>query len=160
MKLWRAFFSGFDGLLFLAMLGLTFFGLVTMYSHVGDNEYFNRQLIWIGVAVGFFFMALIPDYRFLRAGNTTFYLYLGVFASLVLVLFVGEEVLGAKSRFDFGFFSLQAADPAKLVLIILLAKYFAKRHELIGDIKHTIISGLYTFGFSFCFFCSLTLDQR
>jgi rod shape determining protein RodA len=55
--------------------------------------------------------------------------------------------LGAQSRFNLGFFSLQPADPAKLVLIIVLAKYFSKRHELIGDFKHIIISGLYTLVF-------------
>lgn len=63
---------------------------------------------------------------------------------LVLVLFFGEDILGARRRFDFGLFSLQASDPAKLILIMVLAKYFAKRHELIGDFKHIIISGLYT----------------
>jgi rod shape determining protein RodA len=55
--------------------------------------------------------------------------------------------LGAQSRFDFGFFSLQPSDPAKLVLIAVLAKYFSKRHELIGDFKHIIISGIYAFLF-------------
>jgi rod shape determining protein RodA len=38
---------------------------------------------------------------------------------------------------------LQPSDPAKLVLIIVLAKYFAKRHEMIGNFKHIIISGAY-----------------
>jgi len=66
---------------------------------------------------------------------------------LVLVLFVGEITLGAQSRFDLGFFSLQPSDPAKLVLIAVLAKYFSKRHEQIGDFKHIIISGLYTLVF-------------
>jgi len=53
--------------------------------------------------------------------------------------------MGAQSRFDLGFFSLQPADPAKLILILVLAKYFSKRHELIGDFRHIIISGLYAF---------------
>jgi rod shape determining protein RodA len=54
--------------------------------------------------------------------------------------------MGARQRFDLGFFSLQVSDPAKLILIALLAKYFAKRHELIGDFTHVIVSGLYTLG--------------
>jgi rod shape determining protein RodA len=62
---------------------------------------------------------------------------------LLLVLVIGEITLGAQSRFDLGLFSLQPSDPAKLVLIIVLAKYFAKRHELIGDFKHIIVSGAY-----------------
>ncbi|MCU0678444.1 MAG: rod shape-determining protein RodA [Candidatus Pacebacteria bacterium] len=141
----RVFFRSFDPLLFGAMLFLTFMGLVTMYSYQGDNFYFNRQLIWITLACLAFLVALIPDYRFLRTGNTTFFLYLTSLVSLVLVLFIGEITLGAQSRFDLGFFSIQPADPAKLVLIIVLAKYFAKRHEHIGDVRHIIISAIYAF---------------
>ncbi len=140
----QTLFSGFDGILFGAMLCLSVFGLVTMYSHVGENSFFNRQIIWIFFVSLAFFLALVPDYRFLRTGNTAFYLYLVTVVMLVLVLFFGEDILGARRRFDFGLFSLQVSDPAKLVLIMLLAKYFAKRHELIGDFKHIVISGLYT----------------
>ncbi len=139
----RTLFGGFDLTLFLAMLGLTTMGLVTMYSHVGDNSFFDKQIIWIITASVFMLLAIIPDYRFLRTGNITFFLFLATIASLVLVLFIGEITLGAQSRFDLGFFSLQPSDPAKLVLIIVLAKYFAKRHELIGDFKHIIVSGFY-----------------
>ena len=127
------------------MLFLTTLGLVTMYSYQGENFYFNRQLIWIAVACGAFLITFIPDYRFLRTGNTTFFLYVTIVALLILVLFIGEVTLGAQSRFNLGFFSLQPADPAKLVLIIVLAKYFAKRHEHIGDVRHIIISAVYAF---------------
>lgn len=141
----RVFFQSFDIILFGTVVLLTSLGLVTMYSYQGDNLYFNRQLLWIGVALGAFFLALLPDYRFFRTGNTTFFFYVGIVLALILVLFIGEVTLGAQSRFDLGFFSLQPADPAKLILIIVLAKYFSKRHELIGDFRHIIISGLYAF---------------
>ncbi len=141
----RVFFRSFDTLLFGAMLFLTALGLVTMYSYQGENIYFNRQLLWIAVALGAFLIAFIPDYRFLRTGNTTFFLYVTIVALLILVLFIGEITLGAQSRFNLGFFSLQPADPAKLVLIIVLAKYFAKRHEHIGDVRHIFISAIYAF---------------
>ena len=142
----QTLFSGFDGLLFMAVTSLSLLGLATMYSHVGGNEYFNRQLVWICISTILFFIVMIPDYRFLRTGNTTFYLFLGTIALLIGVAFFGEDVMGARQRFDLGLFSLQVSDPAKLVLIILLAKYFAKRHELIGDFTHVLVSGLYTLG--------------
>jgi rod shape determining protein RodA len=143
-RFFHTFFSGFDIILFVSMISLTLLGLATMYSHVGENTFFNRQLIWIIVSTVVFFIVIIPDYRFLRAGNTAFFLFLGIILLLVGVAFFGEDVMGARQRFDLGFFSLQVSDPAKLVLIALLAKYFAKRHELIGDFKHVIVSGLYT----------------
>jgi rod shape determining protein RodA len=143
MNSFRAFFGGFDPILFFSALGLTLTGLFTMYSHVGDNDFFNRQLFCIVIAIIALFIAMIPDYRFLRTGNIAFFAYILTIISLVLVLFFGEVTLGAQSRFDLGIFSLQPSDPAKLVLIIVLAKYFAKRHELIGDFRHILISGVY-----------------
>ena len=134
-----------DPVLLGATFLLTLLGLVTMFTFEGENVFFTRQAIWIGVACAVFFAALVPDYRFLRAGHVTFFLFLGSVALLVLVLFFGETVKGAQSRFDLGFFSVQPSDPAKLVLIALLAKYFSKRHEVIGDFKHILISGAYAF---------------
>lgn len=142
----RTLFAGFDPILFFCALSLTLLGLVTMYSHVGDNGYFERQLIWVGLAVVGLLVAIIPDYRFLRSSNTAFVLYVTMIGLLILVLFVGEVTLGAQSRFDLGFFSFQPADLAKLVLIIVMAKYFAKRHEMIGAFSHIIISGIYALG--------------
>ena len=138
-------FRGFDGWLFGGAMFLTLLGLVTMHTHVGDNFFFNRQLIWIGLAIVGMCLAMIPDYRFLRTGNLAFFGYVGIVGLLVLVLFIGEITLGAQSRFDLGLFSLQPSDPAKLMLIIILAKYFAKRHELIGDFRHIVVSGIYAF---------------
>lgn len=143
MNFLRNIFAGFDPWLFGAALALSLIGLITMYTFQGDNGYFERQIWWICLSVMVFMVAMIPDYRFLRGGNITFYFYVLTVFSLVLVLFIGEVTLGAQSRFDLGFFSLQPSDPAKLVLIAVLAKYFSKRHELIGDFRHILVSGVY-----------------
>lgn len=143
IRRFRYVFGGFDVWLFAAIVLLSLLGLVTMYTFQGDNSYFERQLIWLGASIAVFFLALVPDYRFLRIGHTTFILYVGIVALLVGVLFFGEVVKGAQSRFDLGLFDLQPSEPAKLVLIAVLAKYFSKRHVLIGDFRHIIISGLY-----------------
>ncbi len=143
MRTLLALFRGFDPYLAGACILLSGMGLVTMYSFVGDNLFFQRQIVWIGLAILIMFLAMLPDYRFLRVGNTTFWIYVFFLFLLVLVLFVGEVTLGAQSRFDLGFFSLQPSDPAKLALIAVLAKYFSKRHELIGDFRHIVISGVY-----------------
>lgn len=145
MRALRALFGQFDAWLFSAAVLLTCAGLLTLYTFEGSNFFFERQLVWIALALLALVIALIPDYRFLRSGNTTFVLYIGIVLLLVLVLFFGETVKGAQSRFDLIFFSLQPSDPAKLVLIAVLAKYFSKRHELIGAFRHILISGAYAF---------------
>ena len=143
MRAVRTLFSGFDIYLAGSALVIAFFGLVTMYTYQGDNFFFNRQLVWIGVSVVGMLLALIPDYRVLRLGNTGFYLYLIGLLSLLLLFVFGDVTLGAQRRFDLGFLAFQPSDPIKLIIIILLAKYFSKRHTVIGDFRHILVSGLY-----------------
>lgn len=147
MRALRSLFTGFDPFLFGSALLLTLMGLATMFSFEGENAFFYRQMIWILVSSVIMLLAMVPDYRFLRVGNTTFYLYTFFLGLLILVLFIGEVTLGAQSRFNLGFFSFQPSDPAKIMLIIVLSKYFSKRHEMIGDFKHILISGVYAFLF-------------
>lgn len=143
MRTLRTLFAGFDPILVGAATLLSLLGLVTMYSYLGDNGYFERQIIWIVIALVGMCLAAIPDYRFLRTGSASFLLYVVTVGLLALVLVIGEVTLGAQSRFDLGFFSLQPSDPAKLALIIVLAKYFSKRHIEIAHFKHILVSGLY-----------------
>jgi rod shape determining protein RodA len=51
--------------------------------------------------------------------------------------------MGARAWFSLGPVAFQPADPAKLVLIALLAKYFSRRHTAIRNFRHIIVSGLY-----------------
>ncbi len=140
---WRNFWQSFDWLMFGAAVLLTTLGLMTMYSFQGDNHYFEKQLIWLGVAIAAFFVAMIPDYRFLRVGNSTFYIFLASIFLLLLIPIFGSETLGATQRLHFAFFAFQPSDLARLVLVIVLAKYFAKRHEQIGSLRHIFASGIY-----------------
>jgi rod shape determining protein RodA len=145
MRTLRMLFSGFDAPLYASALCISLFGLVTMYSFVGGDSYFSKQILWIIVAGFCGVLASIPDYRFLRTGNGVFFAYVLTVLLLILILLIGEVTLGAQSRFDLGFFSFQPSDPAKVVLILVLAKYFSKRHVEIGDIRHIIVSGIYAF---------------
>jgi len=64
---------------------------------------------------------------------------------LALIFVLGSVVKGATTRFNLGFFFVQPADPAKLILVAVLAKYFARRHIEIKHIRHIIVSGCYAF---------------
>ena len=118
-----------------------------MYSFTGSESFFYRQLIWVAISFVAFFSLSFVDFRFLRKTSPVVAVYSAAAAGLLLVLILGSTVKGAKSWINFGFFSFQPADLAKLALIIVLAKYFSKRHVEIANIKHIFISGLYTFVF-------------
>lgn len=134
-----------DWALFLSALAIALIGLVTMHSFASENPFFERQIVWLIVAVGVFFIASQLDYRFLRRTWPIAALFAAAVVSLGLVYVFGEVVKGAQSRFSLGAFAVQPADPAKLVLIALLAKYFARRHVEIADIRHILVSGFYAF---------------
>lgn len=135
--------AGFDWPLTTTATILSVLGLVTMNSFTGDSAFFIRQLMWIVVSLGVMLAVSKMDARILYRSSVIVGIYLLSLASLVLVLFFGTTVLGAQNRFDFGFFAFQPSDPAQLVLILVLAKYFARRHMEIGHFKHILVSGAY-----------------
>ncbi len=137
--------SGIDWVLFAATIPLLGAGLMTMNSFTGDSGLFVRQLIWIVVAFGIFFTLSFVDFRFLRKTWVSVALFVVSCSLLAALFFVGKISHGAASWFHLGFFSFQPADLIKLVVIIVLAKYFSRRHIEIANIRHIIVSGLYAF---------------
>lgn len=142
----RYIFGHIDWVLFAAALSISLLGLVTMrpFANAAD-AFFDRQLFWIAIAVGVFFLTSIPSYGFLRRTPVIVALYAATIALLSALFVFGVIVKGAQNRFDLGFFAVQPADPAKLALILLLAKYFARRHIVIKHIRHVLVSGGYAF---------------
>jgi rod shape determining protein RodA len=114
-----------------------------MNSFTGESYFFEKQVIWITVTPLLFFSLSLIDFRFLRQTQVIVSLYAGTVAILLLVLFFGSIVKGAQSWFDFGGFSFQPSDPAKIILILVLAKYFTRRHVEIAHIRHIFVSGFY-----------------
>jgi rod shape determining protein RodA len=134
-----------DWILFLAILPIVGAGLVTMNSFVGNNAYFEHQLVWVGVALCVFFFVSSIDMSFLKRTNVIMILYAIVIGLLGLLFILGTISKGAQSWFNLGGFSIQPIDPAKVILIIILAKYFSRRHVEIADIRHIFVSGVYAF---------------
>jgi rod shape determining protein RodA len=62
---------------------------------------------------------------------------------LLFLFILGQVSNGAQSWFNFGGIFLQPVDMMKLVLILVLAKYFSRRHVEIKNFKHIFISGFY-----------------
>ncbi len=141
----KIFSSGVDWLLVLFILPILGAGLITMNSFMGESYLFNHQLIWIGISFSVMLLFSFLDFRFLKRTDLLVSLYLLFIGLLVMLFLFGHTSGGAQSWFDFGSFSFQPSDMMKIVLILMLAKYFSRRHIEIGNIKHIFISGLYAF---------------
>jgi len=132
-----------DWILFMALIPILLGGLFTMNSFSGDNPFFTRQIIWISISIIFFFFISQFDFKFLRRTGVVISLYT-ISAALLLFLFLtGAIFSGAQSWFNFGLFAFQPSEFSKLILIILLAKYFSRRHVEIKNIRHILVSGIY-----------------
>jgi len=140
----RAFFiRQYDWLLIVPAVLLSFIGLVTMNAFTGHSVFFERQALWILAGVCAMIAVSFVDVRSLYRTSIIMALYLGTLAALVLVLLFGTVVMGAQNRFDLGWFALQPSDPAQFVLVLVLAKYFARRHVEIAHLQHIVVSGAY-----------------
>jgi rod shape determining protein RodA len=132
-----------DWIVYMMTLPILGAGLISMYSFSGGNSYFFRQLIWIPLAIVVSFAVSFIDTRLLRRSSVIVLLYVGMVFLLGLLFVLGSAWKGAQGWFNLGFFAFQPADIMKLVLILVFAKYFSRRHVEIAHIKHIIISGLY-----------------
>jgi rod shape determining protein RodA len=150
-----SFFSNLkiDWIMFFSVIIISFLGLLTMSSFVSADTFLKKQIIWLLISIIVFFILSFVDYRFLNKTNVVTTIFL-VSLSLLFALFVlGHTAKGAESWFQIGGLSFQPSDPIKLVLIILLAKYFSRRHVEIANIRHILVSGFYALSiFTLVFF--------
>ncbi|MBP9763157.1 MAG: rod shape-determining protein RodA [Candidatus Pacebacteria bacterium] len=144
-NIFKRLIGGIDWILVSAMLMLSLAGLVTMSSLGGNSIFFDRQIIWLAVSFGVFFTFSLIDFKFLRRTQVIMWIFVISVAVLGSLFFIGTISKGAQSWLNFGLFNVQPAEVVKLVLILLLAKYFSRRHVEIRNVKHIIVSGAYSF---------------
>lgn len=141
-------FGKIDWLLFASVIPLAIFGLLTMkglaLSAVEGNDYFFwRQLLWLGIGIIAFGSVLLFDVKFFEKNTIALLTLWAVSVVAIALLFFTSSVRGVQSWFHFGAFSFEPVEPVKLALIFILAKYFARRHVEISLWRHVLISAAY-----------------
>ncbi|MCS6806588.1 MAG: rod shape-determining protein RodA [Acidobacteriota bacterium] len=119
--------TDFDWWLLLMALALAGFGIVEIHSAQPEEGYWYRQTIWVSLGLVGFFAVTFLDYR--RIVARAWSIYGMAIALLILVLFVGVEVNGARAWFRFGFFNFQPSELAKLATILAVGGFIAKVRE-------------------------------
>ncbi len=128
-----------------AAFTLSVLGLLTMASFTEGDPFAGRQAVWIGVGIIAFFAASLADWRFLRRSGVAGGIYIALLLPLLVLVIAGQTVQGARSWFDLGAFALQPVEFIKIGLIIVLAKYFSRRHTEIRNVRHILMSAFYAF---------------
>ena len=131
-----------DPVLFVSVLLIAVFGISAM-SSLDGNIFVTKQFLWLTIATVVFIVSSFVDYRFLRRSAVVTSLFIGVSVILGVMFAIGSSFQGAQSWVDFGSFAVQPSEFAKIVLILILAKYFSRRHMDIASTRHIVVSGMY-----------------
>lgn len=140
-------FRKLDWLLISSAFLLVLLGLFSLYSSsVGRGDFFNFKKQIIFFVFGFFLMVFFSflDWRVFQE-NSRLILFLYFICCLALVgLFIfAPEIRGIKSWYKVGPLSIDPIEFTKIVLIILLAKFFSIRHVEMYRVQHILLSSLY-----------------
>lgn len=138
-KVWR----DFDLILLAATVLLIGLGIAMIYSATintpGLEDLTSRQITYALIGLGLMFAVAAIDYRLLESFQKPIYFLM--LASLALVFLVGEITHG--SRRWIGAKSFQPSELAKVLIVVVLAKYLADRAEKMGRLHHILLSLIY-----------------
>jgi rod shape determining protein RodA len=136
-----------DKITIVIFLLLVIIGWFNIYAAVYNEEHsriidlsqrYGKQFVWILATFVIAVFVVVTDSRFYSF--FAYFIYGFFLFLLLLVLFVGEYVHGARSWFQFGSFSLQPSEFAKIGTALALAAYLnVSRHDL-GKLKVFMIS--------------------
>lgn len=140
-------FKRFDWILIVSALLLVGIGLLSLYSSsIGGEDFsnFKKQIIFLGI--GLFLLISFSFFNYQIFKNDSYFILILYFLgclTLVGLFFFAPEIRGVRSWYKIGPVSIDPIEAIKLVLIILLAKYFSIRHIELYRIHHILSSGLY-----------------
>lgn len=107
-----------------------------------ENNTVNRQILFALIGFGLIFLITLFDYHFWATIGRVLYVLVGIF--LAFVVFGGETAFGASRWLDVGFAVVQPSELAKIAIIVVMADFFAKNQEKMGQIPWVIRSALLT----------------
>lgn len=136
-----------DWMLVGAFLLLSGAGLLSIFSSSlgrGDFSNFLKQLVFLSIGLVLMFLLSFVDYRFIRNDP---YLILFLYGVGVLLLFglffFAPEIRGVRGWYRVGEITIDPIEYIKLVLVILLARFFASRHVEVYRLRNVLFSAVY-----------------
>lgn len=130
---------------------LSSIGLISIYSatqgpisqflpsYIQDN--FMKQSLWVALSIGVMAtVQFIPPRSFVQF---SYLLYaLGIFL-MIITLFAGTEISGAKSWLRIGFFNMQPSELMKIATVLATANYLTSRRDISAEnIRYALLATL------------------
>lgn len=142
----RRLITHFNWTYLLLVLLIAVVGIANMFSATSSwttaaQPVYLKQFYWLGIGVAITAFICLFDYRHLE--YLSFPLYGGNILLLVLVLAVGKTSMGATRWISLAGINVQPSEIMKVVIIIVLARYFSDKAHLRGfSLKELVVPGL------------------
>ena len=136
----RRLLTHFDWPVLTLVLIISFIGVLNLYSATFgevESHLYAKQILWIGIGLAFALFITVFDYRFYR--DLAYILY-GISLVLLMAVFIYSTINPEVSRWiRVGPFFFQPAEPAKITIILSLAKYFDRFSKRDGYLLRELI---------------------
>lgn len=131
----RRLLTHFDWVLLSLVCILTGIGILNLYSATSTGSelvtpVYIKQFYWLGIGLVIALSISLFDYRKLEYFASPLYV-LNVFL-LIAVLVVGKTSMGATRWLNLGFFNLQPSEIMKIMIIVVMARYFSVKDLVFG----------------------------
>jgi rod shape determining protein RodA len=140
----------FDFWLLGGVLLLVIFGVTMIRSAVAGNielvelDLVQRQIIFALIGMGLMLVVTAIDYRLWASISRP--MYVVTIIVLATLSIVGSAFFGSARWFETGVINIQPSEIAKIVLIMVLADFFTRNMEQMGDLRFVGRSFLFTMG--------------
>jgi rod shape determining protein RodA len=147
MNLIVTHFKRLDWIMILAAMLLVAIGLVSLYSsslYSHNFANFHKQAVFLAIGFCVFLAMSFFDWRIFRESSALILiLYFLSIAGLAGLYFFGSFNRGVRTWYDLGPVTLDPIELLKPVLLVLLAKYFSRRHAAMYQARHIMLTGAY-----------------
>ncbi len=132
LKIDRRMIEHFDWITFAVVIFISIIGIMTIYSATrppmdeGQHPpFYVKQLLWLCIAILSLILFIIVDYT--KFKNVWLIFYIVGILLLVIVLFTGKTVMGAKRWINLGFFSFQPSEIFKIIFVISISAFLENK---------------------------------
>lgn len=145
-----AIWRHFDFWLLGAVVVLITFGVAMIRSTIAGNaelielNVLGRQIYFALAGLIVILVSATLDYRLWIAASRVLYVLLALL--LLFTIIAGQASFGAQRWLNIGLVVLQPSELAKITMIIILADFFARNRDKIGDLRWVARSVVLTFG--------------
>jgi rod shape determining protein RodA len=130
----------FDPVLALAVIGICACSLITLATvserGLPEHFYMKRQLIYFVTGAVIATVISRIDYSRLRELKYGFYAF--IILSVLAVKFIGSDALGARRAIQLPFFSFQASELGKVLLVVALSGFLVDRSRMLQHWSTTV----------------------